>query len=223
MNDDTPTDADSATGKISVADSLRADIRDGAFRAGEWLRQVDLESRYDVSRFEVRSALAKLQATKVVEHVANRGYRVASQSVNERNELTDTRLLLEVPAARMVAVRAQPADIERLDGIARAFDNALQNSSNTDIRALNAAFHREFFELCGNPTLAALINELRERVLPGDWTQWTNSARARLSSLDHLDIVEALTQRDLPSLEVAIARHLNRWREALRADGGIEE
>ncbi|WP_367718289.1 GntR family transcriptional regulator [Nitratireductor sp. GISD-1A_MAKvit] len=205
--------------KSGLAERLRADIAAGFYRPGEWLRLVDLEERYGVGRFDVRQALAQLATGHMVSHVPNRGYRVAQTDRNQRDELTNTRLLLEVPAAELVLEQATAEDVERIEGAARAFDEALGTVSYPEAQKLNHAFHHAFYACCGNRTLIDLIHELRERNLPGEWNLWAMPAKARSSSLDHLEMVEALKTRDRERMAAVVSRHLTRWREETPGKG----
>jgi DNA-binding GntR family transcriptional regulator len=48
------------------------------YRPGEWLRQIDLERKFQASQFDMRSALEELAVRETIEHIPNRGYRVAA-------------------------------------------------------------------------------------------------------------------------------------------------
>ncbi|KFC67196.1 Transcriptional regulator [Devosia sp. LC5] len=198
--------------KTDVAERLRADLLVGSYRPGEWLRQIDIETAYGVTRFEVRQALSQLVVARLLEHVPNRGYRVVQTSQDERSHMTDVRLLLEIPAAQAVLDHVSPADIERIAQAAQAFDTALDTKPPAQLQALNHQFHRAMFDCCGNPALAGLIHDLREREVPGTRDSWTTMQRMRASSQDHLDMVAALRDRDGAALAQACQRHLNRWR-----------
>lgn len=198
-----------------LSERLRADIVVGFYRPGEWLRLIDLEERYGVGRFDVRQALAQLATGHTVTHVPNRGYRVAETDRKQRHELTDTRLLLEVPAAQLVIEQAKEEDIAGIEAAARAFDEALESSPYPEAQRLNHAFHRAFYACCRNKTLTDLIHDLRERDLPGEWNQWAAPAKAKASSLDHLEMVAALKARDRERMADIVTRHLTRWREGI--------
>ena len=104
--------------KRQLATEIATAIRDGAYRSGEWLRQVDLEEKFNAKRFDVRTALAELALRKTVVHVANRGYRVAVPDINETHELLAIRILLEVEAATLALPHIGP-DAMREIGAAR--------------------------------------------------------------------------------------------------------
>ncbi|MFX7090787.1 GntR family transcriptional regulator, partial [Acinetobacter baumannii] len=71
---------------------MAAAIRDGAYRPGEWLRQIDLEERFGAKRFDVRSALSELAVRGTVEHIVNRGYRVAVPDMTAIREILAIRI-----------------------------------------------------------------------------------------------------------------------------------
>lgn len=85
-----------------TVDRIRADLLAGMYRPGEFLRLVEMEAHYGIGRFEVRSALANLAAVELLEHVPNRGYRVATLDEKEAWQHTELRLALELPAAILV-------------------------------------------------------------------------------------------------------------------------
>ena len=63
--------------KGELANEIAQAIHVRAYRPGEWLRQIDLEEAFQATRFDVRTALDELAVRKAIEHVPNRGYRVA--------------------------------------------------------------------------------------------------------------------------------------------------
>lgn len=202
-----------------VTERMRSDILFGTLRPGEWLRQIDLQDRYDCTRSAVRAALAMLVAGQVVEHVLNRGFRVVQQSVEIRAEITEVRLMLELPAAEMIVDAASARDVAVIRDAAQAFDASVEFLPYQEIRRLNHAFHRSMIAPIRNATLVNQINELRERDLPGDWSAWTITANVRRSSADHLAMVEAIETRDPTLLRELIRNHLTAWKTDKRTGG----
>ncbi|MAN76538.1 MAG: transcriptional regulator [Rhizobiales bacterium] len=213
MSDSASDKKENADQPLKVAGRLRNDIILGVFRPGEWLRQIDLQDRLGCSRFAVRQALSELTLARVVEHVPNRGFRVAAPSTTIRSEITDVRLMLELPAATEVVAAATAKQIAMVREAAHAFDAAIEDASFQRLRQLNHEFHRALLEPVANETLANLINELRERDLPGDWSSWTSPSSVRQSSRDHLEMVEALEARNAENLQAVIRRHVTNWRQ----------
>ena len=195
---------------------IEAEILLGSLNAGEWLRLVDMEERYAASRFEVRTALARLAAIKVLEHVPNRGYRVVVVTDDEAKQRIEIRLLLELPASELVLQRATPGDCDALRELALRFSWAIENATVSDLDLTNHRFHRTFIRLCGNPQLERLINELRERTRPSGWSHWKTVSHSRESAVDHLTMVDALEARDAARLRHTVRRHILRLGPAPR-------
>lgn len=194
---------------------LEADLLAGHFRPGEWLKQADIESAYGANRFDVRMALLDLKARQLIEHVRNRGFRVISLSEREREELTETRTILEAAAVKMAAQRIDKPALEELAGIVDEFEARMADSDLDVLRGLNARFHDRLYESCGNAVLAREIKALRQRGLPGSrgtWS-WRTLAGIRSSHEDHVEMIRLLEKRDGKALAALVDRHLNRWRD----------
>ncbi|AUN32257.1 hypothetical protein IP70_03345 [alpha proteobacterium AAP38] len=206
------TSRDKEAEAASLVSRLEADLLGGVFRPGEWLKQTDIETNYDAHRFDVRMALLDLKTRQLLEHVPNRGYRVASLSQQDREELIEARTVLEVAAARRVVERATDDDVAELDQIVAEFDANMEDADLPLLRALNAKFHDRLYAICGNRVMMEEIKALRHRGLPGVRGWRANSAIQR-SNRDHGDMVAMIRARDADGLVHAIERHLNRWRE----------
>lgn len=55
-----------------VTDLLLQDMLTDTLPAGSWLKQIDLEQRYDCTRPEIRRALDRLTQRRLVQHIPNR-------------------------------------------------------------------------------------------------------------------------------------------------------
>lgn len=197
----------------SFSQRLHEDLLSGKYRPGEWLKQIDLENDYGVNRFEVRIALSELTARHLLEHSPNRGYRVANPTGRTRDELYEVRTLLEMAAARMVAVRVTPTDLQKFEDVVERFDREAQAGNHAGLVQLNGELHDTFYRICGNELLFSQIKELRERGLPGRSSGWQAPGGLQASNADHLEMLEMLKRRDAEGLAHVVYRHLNRWRE----------
>ena len=200
----------------NFVDRLRADLMSGRYRPGEWLKQIDLENTYGANRFEVRIALSELAARHLLEHLPNRGYRVANPTDQQREELYEVRAVLEVAAARKVVALATADDVERFATLVQRFDDAVETGGPGVLQQINFDLHDTFYRMSGNDMLAQQIRELRERGVPGRGGAWGTVAAIRTSSADHRDMLAMLRRRDPEGLAHSVYRHLYRWREYSR-------
>jgi DNA-binding GntR family transcriptional regulator len=72
---------------MELSERLARDILAGTFGLEGWLKQSELEQRYDCTRMEVRRALDHLTLRRLVRHEPNRGYRVFRPDARQVTEL----------------------------------------------------------------------------------------------------------------------------------------
>jgi DNA-binding GntR family transcriptional regulator len=193
---------DALTNRIAV------DIQSGVFTPGTWLKQIDLEARYGCTRMDLRRALDRLVAKRLVEHVHNRGYHVFEADSRVYAELHDIRTVLELRVAELVCQRASAADVRELRRLAKRFEALLPGGTVFEQYDANIAFHVRWLEICGNRELHELIMEIRRRGPSAPIFQWKSHARMEQSSREHLAMVDALEERQLARLQKLVREHI---------------
>lgn len=200
--------ANAGTRRAILANEIAQAIRLRAFRPGEWLRQIDLEERFQATRFDVRSALDELAVRKTIEHVPNRGYRVAEVDMKTYKEIQATRIVLEAAAAEGIAARIDEAAIARLTDVAAQFSAVVLTGSRTEQSEINRAFHQLLYSFCGNAVLEEMIWSLRDRERGTQMTVWSSHDALLRSDREHYAMIEALKAGDAPRLAGVIAEHI---------------
>ena len=191
-----------------ISQHIMADINAGVLRRGEWLKQIDLERRYDCTRIKVRDALTYLHSKRLVEHIPNRGYRVPEPDAMREGQIGEVRALLEAHAAGDVISQATDADVARLRHLAEAFREAAFNGTSfTQIEA-NYAFHGVLYGFCRNDVLRELMLDMRQQGPAAPVGQWQTVAQLQRATQDHFDIVDAIEKRDLDLLRRCISAHI---------------
>ena len=201
--------------KNNLVARIEADLLAGHFRPGEWLKQADIENQYNANRFDIRMALMDLKARQLIDHVPNKGFRVTQLTVEEREELMQTRMILETAAARLAAARITDDQIEALEGIAEEFERNIPVADVEHLREINARFHNVIYQASGNDILVDEIKALRFRGIPGmrgERLAWRTIAGIRKSHEDHIEMLELLRARDGEALSHVVEGHLSNWR-----------
>lgn len=202
----------------TLVSRIETDLLAGHFRPGEWLKQADIEANYDANRFDVRMALLDLKARQLIEHIPNRGFRVINLSEREREELFETRIILETAAAKLAAERISDETIDELETLVREFQAQIDIAELDVLRGLNGQFHDLLYQSSGNSLLASEIKALRQRGLPGTrggGLTWRTMAGISQSNEDHRKMVALLRARDGDGLAEVINEHLSIWRKYL--------
>jgi DNA-binding GntR family transcriptional regulator len=189
-----------------LVNRIALDIQSGSFGPGTWLKQVDLEARYGCTRIDLRRALDRLVANRLVEHVHNRGYHVYEADSRVYAELHDIRVVLELHAAELI--EATPADVRELRRLAKRFDALLASGTVFEQYDANIAFHQRLLATCSNRELAELVMEIRRRGPSAPIFQWKTHARMQQSSREHLAMVDALETGQLALLQKLLRDHI---------------
>lgn len=196
--------------KRALAGEIARAIELRGYRPGEWLRQIDLEEAFKATRFDVRSALEELAVRKTIEHVPNRGYRVAEIDMATYRAVRDTRIILETATAPGIVAGIDEAGIALLVDYARQFSEAVHSSTRIRQSEINRSFHRLMYSFCGNPVLEETIWGLRDRSRGSTVTVWTSHQALLSSDRDHHAMIEAIRAREAATLSELILHHIDR-------------
>lgn len=196
--------------KRPLAGEIAEAIRAGAYRTGEWLRQIDLEEKFQATRFDVRAALDKLVVLKAIEHVPNRGYRVAEIDGTTLRHIREARVAIETATVSSIVAAIDASTLAKLREIAEQFSVAVQGGTRADWSRINSEFHHLMYHLSGNPIMEELIWNLRDRSRGSDVTVWISHEALLRSDRDHHAMLEALEARDAARLAELISGHILR-------------
>jgi DNA-binding FadR family transcriptional regulator len=162
----------------TIARRIKKQIANGKLAAGEKLpAEREMARRYKTSRVSVREAYRSLEELGLL--IVRRGAEggafinqldhqpvlrtlslVLQLGKTSHEELTEARLLIEPPMARLAARRAQPEDIARLEAVVDQQEAALARTGN--LRPIDLQFHRALAECARNLPLSALVNSLSD-------------------------------------------------------------
>jgi GntR family transcriptional repressor for pyruvate dehydrogenase complex len=227
-----------------VADQLRELIMAGELEQGERLpNEALLASEFGVSRATIREALRALAAQNLirtvkgggggsyvtvpsVDHIsdfvhANLNLLSDSRSVS-LDELLEARELLEVPAARLAAIRKRDGD---LDALRSAIPEEPEGLDTTTQFTHNADFHTAVIRMCDNALLGIAAQPIFTLLQTSLARSSLGRSFHRAINAHHRAIVEAIEAGDPDGAEREMRDHLvylrpyyeRTWRSAERA------
>lgn len=236
-------------GRVSetIARRIKKQISDGALRPGEKLpAERDMAQRYRTSRVSVREAYRSLEELGLLSirrgaeggaFITDLDHGPVMRSLSlmlrlgktTHEEITEARLLVEPPIARLAACRARLEDLERLDYVVNQQELALERRGDYGPFDLN--FHRAVAECARNLPLKVLMDSLSDltvEVVAG----LDLSARVQHTVCDsHRQIADAIKQRDgeaaytlmlhhVAQIQGRLGRALARQRRRVKRTGG---
>ena len=100
--------------RVEVVDGLRAKLIINAFRPGEAIPEEAVAAEFSVSRTPIREALIVLGCDGLVVSEPNRGFRVASVSIEAIRSYFEAARAIYEPLFLLVKQRAAAAELRRL-------------------------------------------------------------------------------------------------------------
>lgn len=188
---------------VALSDALAAFVRTleeeivlGLRHPKERLVEDELMAHYGLRRHQVRAGLAELVRMGLVEHRKNVGALVRSFERSDIMDLYDMRELLEGRAAALMACPAPPADIERLQALQQAHDEAVAAEDARAIFRTNMAFHTALFSLCPNKALVACLHDFARQTHAIRFSGARSAPVQARARAEHRAIIDALAAGD---------------------------
>jgi DNA-binding FadR family transcriptional regulator len=213
----------------TVADEVRerllTSITSGQFQPGDPLpSERALCDEFGVARTSLREAIQGLATLGMLERRGNRTHvverlpevRVQGDLRKERVRLLfETRRVIEVPIAELVAARADERQRTEIGRLAAAFHEELPIE---EFRPLDRSFHAAIAAVCGNALLAELYGKVLDALFESPsfeslLSDVRNRAEVRRiigeSSRAHVAIASAIVAADVAEAGVAVRTHLD--------------
>lgn len=200
-----------------VASRLRHMVFERQLVPGQWIDELELAQRWQISRTPLREALKVLASEGLVELVPRQGCRVTQMSEDDADELFPVMALLEGRCAFEAVRKATPADIARLRQLHEALERHAAAHDVDGYYRANHDFHSTVQALADNRWLDRATNELRKflRLLRGRQLNWPG--RIEDSINEHRVLMAAFEQRDAARAERLMHDHLMAQLSALKA------
>lgn len=195
-----------------VADALRAALIAGELLPGEVYSAPSLAARFGVSATPVREAMLDLAKEGLVDTVPNKGFRVTAVSDRQLDEYTNIRALIEIPTVTDLARTADRVSLEALRPAAREIVTAAVAGDLIAYVEADTRFHLGLLALAGNAHLVEVVADLRKRSRLYGLTALVEAGRLLASAEEHLDLLDALLERDEKAVQEIMTRHLGHVR-----------
>jgi DNA-binding GntR family transcriptional regulator len=190
---------------------IKQAIVDGELKPGEPLVETVLAEWIGVSRTPIREALTRLEMDGIALR-SDRGLIVRRDSAEEVLDLYETRIALEATAARLAAERRTFHDLLQMRQLAQH----LTEMAVGDPRAMAAAnnrFHQQVWHAAHNRSLLDLLDRLGLHLARYPATTLSYPGRWERANEQHLQIVNAIEERDGERAAQLAAGHFTESRD----------
>ena len=198
-----------------VAHALRAALVAGEMRPGVLYSAPSLAEKFGVSATPVREAMLDLAAEGLVEAVRNKGFRVTELTDRDLDEITQIRMLVEVPTvgevARMCDEEMVPK-VEALREAAREIETLAIKRDLIRYVEVDRKFHLALLALAGNRHIVDVIGNLRARSRLYGLQQLADRGQLGASAREHEQLVDLVLARDVDAATKLMAQHINHVR-----------
>lgn len=188
-------------------------IIEGVLEPGQSVTEAWLCDYLKVSRTPIREALIRLESAGLVKIVKNKGAFIREITPVDISEIFELRILLESHASR---VCIDFMDQDELHRLAQQFEELTQSGeADPEKTTLGYELHQFIMESTGNRRLKSLVGMLNTQIV------WVRSfatmvpGRVDRSFQEHLQLIEALVDKDGERAGKAMEAHLTRTRDEM--------
>ncbi len=176
------------------------------------LDERQLSEQLGVSRTPVREAMARLEQEGLLRIIPRRGAFVVRKTKQEIIEMIIVWSALEALSARLVTEQASDQEIGSLRRMFATFDSDQGDSDHGEAKIdeyseTNIEFHRALFRMSHNQLLEQITENLFIHMRSIRMRTIAEGNRAKRSIIDHMNIIEALEQRDAALAERLARQH----------------
>jgi DNA-binding GntR family transcriptional regulator len=191
---------------LAIAEDLKEKIIWLDLEPGSTLNLAELARSYGVSRNPVNIALARLDMEELV--VRNGSHYVVSPLTVERiRDITEIRSVMEVQAATWAMHRFSGKGLEKLHEHHEAIKALPDQAKNKAIVRLDLAFHQIIYRETKNQSLERMLTRMLTHYLRF-WLSSPNPIVKDSFFKEHLEIIQAITEKDETRLRAACSGHI---------------
>lgn len=190
-----------------VYDQLVKAIMDRDIGPDDRLVQEKLAAELDISRTPVREALLRLEKEGVLRLGNSGGFRLAEISEDETLELYQARAAIEGQAARILTVRGDAQEFDRLRKLIIKTED-MQNPTTQDYFVANRTIHRAFMDAAGNRFLLEMFDMIWGRAMAFHLFAAIENANIAKSLGNHIALVDVIESGDRTAALEAFTAHI---------------
>ena len=196
-----------STYKDHVIKYIYDGMRENRYRAGEKILESHLAKELGISRAPIREALADMVSSGLLVYRPQVGNFVAALTAKEITDSYVARGVLEGFSVAQGINNFTANDLARLEEMAHKMETYARQGKHKALIDLGQQFHEELFSHCSNAQIVLFTRQLSLKLHLLFYKHWSRVYSPEEIRDRHLDIINALHQKDAVKIEMMIRQH----------------
>ena len=196
--------------------TLKAELHDFLWVAGDRFSETEIGQRLGVSRTPVREALFRLRNEGFLEVESKTGWFVRPVDFAKLDQLYDLRTVLE--SASVARLVSRPEDAPELETLKAAWlvPDGERLADPRAVGELDEGFHATLVATAGNAEIARVHQEVTDRIRIVRRLDFTRTDRIEATYQEHAKILRAVMQRKGDQAQLLLKSHIEQSKTEVR-------
>lgn len=194
--------------KIKVYQLLLDDIINLKYLPGEYIKEEELSSKFNMSRTPFREILKRLAYEGFIEVIPRHGNRIALIKAEAVKQMAEMRILLESEVVRELIIKILPEELEVLSKILSKQNEAIDKADNTMFWELDNLFHSKLFEIANKTIWWDIIKQYEANYMRFRRLEMTNNTNYDLLYIHHKNIMGVIKDRKFEAVLELLSAHV---------------
>lgn len=192
---------------------IKNDIIQAVLKPNQKLKVAYFQEKYSTAQSAIREALSRLVTCGLVEAVDNKGFRVASISINDINDVYQTFTQIEILALMQAIDKGNQAWHASIVAALYELEQIETKTSKIEFATwslYNSKFHKALISGCNSPLLLTIRNDIYNR-----FDRYCNIAFSlakkdlSINHAEHRELAQAVISGNKEKTEKIITHHIN--------------
>jgi DNA-binding GntR family transcriptional regulator len=201
----------------NISEQAYYHIRESLLKSGAYVGQKiphqELGQKLGISHTPLREALFRLVAEGLLEHQTYKGFYVPAITIEEANELYETREIIEPFLVEKTAKQMDDTLAKKFANIVKKYKELMTVHYNRKRILTDKKFHIEIAHAAGNKILSQVLNQLYDKLIFKSPVERISQSRVKEAVQEHYDILELLIARKGKIAGKKMKQHIRKQRE----------
>lgn len=177
---------------------------------GQKIIYSDLAKRLNISATPVIQALNRLEASKIVKYIPNRGYFVEVITETEARNLYQAREALEVFSIPAIIENLDSKSLDSINDTFKSYKDAISDGNRRELVLLDCKFHLKLCEFSKNDVIYRILKDIFEQIYLKYRAEYLRDERVRDVIKEHRAILDSLRRADIGDSVRIFRDHIRR-------------